>query len=193
MKVLLFARLIYPCSKKATVEIKDQFFYKADFTLDDVYNCLKHFNRHAKEVQRFIHEQIVEQYNRKTDFVYYDVTNYYFEIDRPDDLRRKGWSKEHLPNPIVQMGLALDRKGIPISYRLFKGNTHDSQTLIPTLADIKKEYNTKRVIVAENKGLNSGDNMAFCSALGDGYVYSKSVRGASDEFKSYVLSDEGYT
>jgi len=193
MKVLLFARLLYPCSKKATVEIKEKFFDKADFTLDDVYDCLTHFNKIEKEAQAFIHEQIVEQYARKTDLIYYDVTNYYFEIDRPDDFRKKGPSKEHLPNPIVQMGLAVDKQGIPISYRLFEGNTHDSQTLMPALKDIKKQFQTERIIVVADKGLNSGDNIAFNTALGDGYVYSKSVRGASEDFKSYVLNDEVYT
>lgn len=193
MKVLLFARLLYPCSKKATVEIKERFFDKADFTLDDAYDCLTHFNKIEKEAQRFIHEQIVEQYARKTDLIYYDVTNYYFEIDQPDDFRKKGPSKEHLPNPIVQMGLAVDNQGIPISYRLFEGNTHDSQTLMPALKDIKKQFQTKRIIVVADKGLNSGDNIAFNTALGDGYVYSKSVRGASEDFKSYVLNKEGYT
>lgn len=193
MKVLIFARLLYPCSKKATVEIKERFFDKAEFSLDDVYNCLTHFNKIEKKAQQFIHKQIVEQYKRKTDLIYYDVTNYYFEIDKQDDFRKKGFSKEHLPNPIVQMGLAVDRQGIPISYRLFKGNTHDSQTLMPALKDIKKQFNTKRIIVVADKGLNSGDNIAFNSALGDGYIYSKSVKGASKEFKSYVLNDDGYT
>jgi len=193
MKVLLFARLLYPCSKKATVEIKDRFFDKADFTLDDVYDCLTHFDKHAKEVQRFIHEQIVKGYGRKTDLVYYDVTNYYFETDKQDDLRRKGYSKEHRPNPIVQMGLAVDKQGIPIVYQLFEGNKHDSQTLMPALKNIKKEYATKRIVVVADKGLNSGDNIAFNVVLGDGYVYSQSIRGASDAFKAYVLNEEGYT
>ena len=193
MKVMVFARLLYPCSKKATVEIKDRFFDKANFSLDDVYNCLTHFNKIQKKAQQFIHEQIVEQYERKTDLIYYDVTNYYFEINKQDDFRKKGFSKEHVPNPIVQMGLAVDRQGIPISYRLFKGNTHDSQTLMPILKEIKKQFKTKRIIVVADKGLNSGDNIAFNTVLGDGYIYSKSVKGASNEFKSYVLNDNGYT
>ncbi|MFW6273179.1 MAG: IS1634 family transposase [bacterium] len=193
MKVLIFARLLYPCSKKATVEIKDRFFDKADFTLDDVYDCLTHFNSIEKETQQFIHEQIVEQYNRTTDLIYYDVTNYYFEIDKEDNFRKKGFSKEHRPNPIIQMGLAVDKQGIPITYRLFKGNTHDSQTLMPALKAIKKQYQTKRIIVVADKGLNSGDNIAYNTVLGDGYIYSKSVRGASEKFKSYVLNDKDYT
>jgi transposase len=192
MKVLIFARLLYPCSKKATVELKDRFFDKADFTLDDVYHSLKHFNKIEKEAQQFIHERIVEQYDRKTDLLYYDVTNYYFEIDEQDEFRKKGPSKEHRPNPIVQMGLALDRQGIPLSYQLFEGNTHDSQTMMPVLKTIKKQFKTDRIIVVADKGLNSGDNIAFNTALGDGYVYSQTIRGASNEFKQFVLDNEGY-
>jgi len=192
MKVLLFARLLYPCSKKKTVEIKDTFFDKADFTLDDVYNCLKHFNKIEKEAQQFIHEQIVVQYGRNTDLIYYDVTNFYFEIDQPDEFRKKGACKSNSSNPIVQMGLAVDTQGIPISYQLFEGNTHDSQTLMPVLNIIKKQFQTNRVIVVADKGLNSGDNIAFNTILGDGYIYSQSVKGASEAFKKYVLDDEGY-
>lgn len=191
-KVLIFARLLYPCSKKATVEIKDRFFDKADFTLDDIYHSLKHFNKIEKDAQQFIHERIVEQYSRKTDLLYYDVTNYYFEIDQQDDFRKKGASKQHSPNPIVQMGLAVDRQGIPLSYQLFKGNTHDSQTLMPALKTIRKQFKTDRIIVVADKGLNSGDNIAFNTALGYGYVYSQSVRGASNEFKQFILDEEGY-
>ena len=192
IKVLIFARLIYPCSKRTTVKIKDLFFDKADFTLDDVYHSLKHFNKVEKDAQQFIHERIVKQYGRKTDLLYYDVTNYYFEIDKQDNLRKRGPSKEHRPNPIVQMGLALDRQGIPLSYQLFEGNTHDSQTMMPVLKTIKKQFKTDRIIVVADKGLNSGDNIAFNSALGDGYVYSQTIRGASNEFKQFVLDNEGY-
>lgn len=192
MKVLLFARLLYPCSKKATVEIKDRFFDKADFTLDDVYDCLTHFDKIEKQAQQFIHKQIVKQYNRKTNLIYYDVTNYYFEIDQPDEFRKKGASKEHSPNPIIQMGLAVDEQGLPISYKLFEGNTHDSQTLMPILSDIKNEFEAERIIVVADKGLNSGDNIAYNMTLGDGYVYSQSIRGASAELKSYVLEEKGY-
>lgn len=192
MKVMVFARLLYPCSKKKTVEIKDYFFDKTDFTLDDVYDSLTHFSKHSKEAQQFMHERITEQYGRDTSLLYYDVTNYYFETDKQDGFRMNGYSKEHRRDPIVQMGLAMDKIGIPLTYQLFNGNTHDSQTLMPVLANIKKEYGTDRIIVVADKGLNSGDNIAFNTVLGDGYVYSQSVRGASDLFKAYVLDDKGY-
>ena len=127
--------------EKKTLELKDRFFDNFNFTLDDVYNSLSHFDKISKDLLRHMHEKIVEQYNRETSLIYYDVTNYYFEIDKEDDLRKKGYSKEGRRSPIVQMGLAVDRAGIPITYKLFKGNTHDSETYLPTMSDIKKSYN----------------------------------------------------
>jgi transposase len=135
---------------------------------------------------------VTELYGRETDTVYYDVTNYYFEIDIADDLRKEGYSKENRRSPIVQMGLLLDGAGLPISYKLFPGNTHDSQTLMPVLKEVKTAYNAGRVVVVADKGLNSGDNIAFNTILGDGYIYSKSVMGASTEFKAWVLDGAGY-
>jgi len=193
MKLLTFTRLIYPGSKRNAHELKDKFFDILDFSLDDVYSSLSFFDRHSRECQRHMHEMITKKYGRETDLVYYDVTNYYFETEHEDELRKKGYSKEHRRDPIVQMGLAMDKQGIPLSYKLFKGNTHDSQTLMPVLAEIVKEYGAKRVIAVADKGLNSGDNIVFNTALGHGYVFSQSVRGASEEMKAYILNQVGYT
>jgi len=192
MRLLVFTRLLSPGSKRAAVLNKGIFFDNFRFTLDDVYDALTHFNVIANALQRFLHEQVTKQYGRETDLVYYDVTNYFFEIDKQDDLRRKGPSKENRKDPIVQMGLMLDKSGLPISYRIFPGNRHDSQTLMPMLTEIKKTYGVKRIIVVADKGLNSGDNIAYNTILGDGYIYSKSVRGASAEFKTWVLDQAGY-
>jgi transposase len=133
-----------------------------------------------------------KQYNRSTDLIYYDVTNYYFEIDQNDEFRKKGICKSHTPNPIVQMGLAIDDQGFPISYKLFEGNTHNSQTLMKILSNIKSKFNTKRVIVVADKGLNSGDNIAFNTTLGDGYIYGQKVKGSSKDLQEYALDQKGY-
>ncbi|NNN22225.1 MAG: transposase [Acidimicrobiales bacterium] len=102
-----------------------------------------------------------ELYNRSSELVYYDVTNYYFEIDDQDEFGKRGVSKEHRKDPIIQMGLFTDSAGIPISYRLFPGNTNDCETLIPLVADMKKEYGIKHTIVVADKGPNTSDNIAF--------------------------------
>ena len=192
MRLLVYSRLLYPGSKRASVLNKDIFFDSFNFSLDDVYDALTHFDKICGAMQRHLHERVTEQYKRETDLVYYDVTNYYFEIDKQDDLRKKGPSKEHRRDPIVQMGLLLDKLGLPIAYKLFPGNTHDSQTLMPMLTEIKTKFGVKRIITVADKALNSGDNIAYATVLGDGYVYSKSVRGASEEFKKWVFDETGY-
>jgi transposase len=192
LKLLTYMRLLYPCSKKKATELSAMLFDKFDFDLDDVYDALSHFNKHAVEMKRHIHERICEKYGRNSELVYYDVTNYYFETDEADGFRMRGASKEKRHDPIVQMGLAIDKNNIPITYKLFPGNTHDSQTLMPALAEVKREYGVGRIIVVADKGLNSGDNIAFNTALGDGYVFSQSVRGANAEFLEYVLNEKGY-
>jgi transposase len=192
MRLLAFSRLLYPGSKRAAVLNKEHFFDSFKFSLDDVYDALDHFDGICAALLQHLHEKVTELYGRDTDLVYYDVTNYYFEIDRQDELRKKGPSKEHRKDPIVQMGLLIDKQGLPISYRLFPGNTHDSQTLMPVLTEVKKKFGVKRIIAVADKGLNSGDNIAYNMILGDGYIYSKSVRGAGKEFKEWILDESGY-
>jgi hypothetical protein len=192
MRLLVFSRILFPASKRATVLDKGLFFDSFGFSLDDVYDALTHFDNVSGALQKHLHETLTARYGRDTSLVYYDVTNYWFEIDEQDDLRKNGPSKEHKKDPIVQMGLLLDKAGLPISYRLFPGNTHDSQTLMPMLAEVKKNYGVKRIVAVADKGLNSGDNIAYNTILGDGYIYSKSVRGASSEFKAWMLEERGY-
>jgi transposase len=192
MRLLVFTRLLYPGSKRASHLKKDIFFDNFNFSLDDIYDALTHFNKISVALQQHLHENIASQYGRETDIVYYDVTNYYFEIDKQDELRKKGAEKNNRKDPIVQMGLLLDKLGLPISYKLFPGNTHDSQTLMPMLTEIKKRFGVGRIITVADKGLNSGDNIAYSTVLGDGYVYSKSIRGASEEFKKWVLDEFDY-
>ncbi|MCD8381760.1 MAG: IS1634 family transposase, partial [Clostridiales bacterium] len=133
-------------------------------------------------------------YGRDTSLIYYDVTNYYFESDEQDDFKRKGVSKEHRPNPIVQMGLFMDNNGIPITYELFPGNTNDCLTYRPNFGRIKKQFGLGRVISVADKGMTTGDNIWYTinTPTKDGYVFSMSVRGADKSMKEYVLDEEGY-
>ena len=193
MKLMVFSRLLNPASKKKTYEERGRYFEHTDFSLDDIYRSLSLINKHKDAIQFWLHQKICERYGRNTDLVYYDVTNYYFEIDEPDELRKKGVSKEHRPDPIVQMGLFMDTRGLPISYRLFPGNQPDKTTLVPMLAELTREYNLGRVIVVADKGLNTARNIYYNThGLGNGYVLSQTVRGAHKELKDFVLDEEGY-
>jgi transposase len=180
-----------PCSKKKSTELLERYFIDSDFSIDDVYRSLDYFCKYKKDLILHIHEYIRCEYGRNLDNVFYDVTNYYFESDE-DDFRKKGVSKEHRPNPIVQMGLLMDDEGVPISFKLFEGNTNDCTTLMPVLDELKRDFNLGRVIVVADKGMNSGENIAYNVIHKNGYIYSKSVRGATKEVKEFVLNDKGY-
>lgn len=192
MKLLVYSRILSPGSKKKAYENRDMYFEDTDFTLDDVYRSLSYFDKLKDDIQLHLHRKITEQYNRSTELVYYDVTNYYFEIDEQDALRKKGVSKEHRPDPIIQMGLFMDTMGIPISYGLFPGNTNDCETLIPILAKVKRDYGIGRTVIVADKGMNTSNNIVFNLLHHDGYVYSQTVRGGNKELKDYVCNENGY-
>jgi len=192
VKLLVFSRILCPASKKRTYEGKEFFFDKMDFSLDDVYRSLSQLVTLNDSLQRHLHRRIQKKFGRSMEIVYYDVTNYYFEIDKQDEMKRKGVSKEHKPDPIIQMGLLTDQQGIPVSYDLFPGNVNDCETLMPVLDQVKKEYAVGRFVVVADKGINTADNVAFALAGGNGYVYSQTVRGANKELKKYVLDESGY-
>jgi len=192
MRLLIFSRILYPASKKKTFEQRGVYFEKMEFGLHDVYRCLTKVSSLKKAIAIHLHKQMLDAFGRKDELVYYDVTNYYFEIDEQDDMRRKGVSKEHRPDPIIQMGLLTDSNGIPITYELFPGNTNDCLTYVPIFKEIRKNFSLGRIIVVADKAMNTGDNIAYCKLSGDGYVFSKSVRGGSKELKAFALAPEGY-
>ncbi len=192
MKLLIYSRLLAPGSKKHAFDNRNTFFEKTNYSLDDVYRSLTFFNEKSNELQLWIHDRVKENYGRDTSLVYYDVTNYFFESDKEDAFRRKGVSKEHRPNPIVQMGLFMDTNGIPITYDLHNGNTNDCLTYRPTFARMKKAFDLGKVIVVADKGMNTGDNINYTLSANDGFLFSQTARGANKELKDYIKSKEGY-
>ena len=194
MKMLVYSRLLFPASKKSSYDDREHFFEKTDYSLDDVYRCLSFLDKHKENLQVWLNDRIKANYGRDTSLIYYDVTNYYFETDEQTDFLRKGVSKEHRPNPIVQMGLFMDNQGIPITYEFFPGNTNDCLTYRPNFGRIKKQFDLGRVISVADKGMTTGDNIWYTinTPTHDGYVFSMSIRGAEKSIKDYVLEQEGY-
>lgn len=197
MSLLTVSRILSPGSKKKAFEEKSRYFERFNFSLEDIYRSLSHFSKIAKETQQHIHEQITQRYGRNMKTIYYDVTNFCFEIDKEDNLRKKGLCKEHRPNPVVQMGLAMDSDGIPIAYEVFPGNSLDKETFRSVIGEVRRKYSTGRIIVVADKGIITGDNINYLignkpEKPQNGYVFSFSIRGGTEEFKSYVLDDDGY-
>ena len=195
MRLLIISRILSPGSKKRAFEERDRYFdfeRKESFDLKDIYRCLSHFSDISKDAQKLIHERISKRYGRKTDLMYYDCTNYYFEIDLEDELRRKGPGKEHRPNPIVQLGLSMDEEGIPIAYEIFPGSESEKLHLRPMFSELVREYDTGKMIAVADSAQNTGNNIYYLDKARHGYVFSQSIRGGSADFKQYVLNPEGY-
>ena len=208
-ELLTYSRILDPGSIKYTYEHKNQFFEPFDLSLDDLYRCLNPLLDCKEDIFKTIWENTKEEYHRDASTSYYDCTNYYFEIEYDDEdiknedgaiikkgLRKRGPEKNHRPDPIVEMGLLLDKQGFPISYNLFSGNTSEKETLIPEIHNIKRRHNIDKVIVVADRGLNCSDNMIKMAGIDldkenrDGYVYGQSVRGADREFKNWILSGD---
>jgi hypothetical protein len=208
-RLLVFARVLFPDSKRGTFEDRKQFFEDFnDFTLDDVYRCLDVIQKNQDALQQWIFKRSDKIYPRDLSVAYYDCTNYYFDIGRPDvDLkdedgqlteaayRKRGPEKNRRPDPIVQMGLLTDRNGIPLAFELFPGNESEKLHLRPTVRRVKQEYSDTRVIYVADRALNTADNIYFINGDNkedynprDGYVYGQTIRGADAEFKAYVLA-----
>ena len=207
-ELLTYSRIIDPGSIKHTYENKSQFFEPFDLSLDDLYRSLVPLLECKENIFKTIWESTKDKYNRDASTSYYDCTNYYFEIEYDDEdikdengniikkgLRKRGPEKNHRPDPIVEMGLLLDKQGYPISYNLFSGNTSEKETLVPEIQKIKRRHNIDKVIVVADRGLNCSDNMIKTAGIDldkknrDGYVYGQSIRGADKEFKDWVLND----
>lgn len=208
-ELLTYSRILDPGSIKYTYEHKNQFFEPFDLSLDDLYRCLNPLLDCKEDIFKTIWKNTKEEYHRDASTSYYDCTNYYFEIEYDDEdiknedgeiikkgLRKRGPEKNHRPDPIVEMGLLLDKQGFPISYNLFSGNTSEKETLIPEIHNIKRRHNIDKVIVVADRGLNCSDNMIKMAGIDldkenrDGYVYGQSVRGADQEFKNWILSGD---
>ena len=197
MRLLVVERILEPGSKRAAWERRGRHFFRCDLSLDDVYRGMDELAAARDSVVAAMNRAIASSGGRDASSACYDVTNYYFECDPdgPDGLRERGVSKERRPLPIARMGMPRDADGVPISYRLFRGNTTDGQTMVPVLADMKAEQRIGRVVAVADKGLNNSDNIAALVGRGDGFVLSQSLRGTRSDagMKAWATSGDGWT
>ena len=159
---------------------------------DDLYHALGELANAQERIVSSLSSHISRLIGRDTSRVFYDVTNYYWEIDTEDELRRRGVSKEHRPEPIVQMGLLVDNNAIPIDYHLFSGNTHDGVTMNSFIE--KTAPDAGEVIWVADKGCNTKENMVETRARGQHFLWSQSIRGTKSKghLRDWVLDESGY-
>ena len=215
-RLLTFSRALHPGSKRYTLNNKGVFFEPFDgFSLDDIYHALDIIAENQEELQKWIFEHSAKLCKRDLSVAYFDCTNYYFDIGRPDvdnldddgtpvdgcgnvvpaKYRKRGPEKNRRPDPIVGMGLLMDKNGIPVAYDLFPGNESEKVHMRPVVNRVKQEFEDCRIIIVADRGLNTSDNIYWLNGDNkgrnnqrDGYVYGQSIRGADAEFKKWVLS-----
>jgi len=196
-KFLVLLRILFPDSKRASCQLKNNFYgMRTDFSLQDVYRCLGFCAGFETELQRYLNDKVKTLIGRDLSYAFYDVTNYFFDIDFQDEdegLRKRGVSKEHRVDPIVAMGLFMDSNGLPVSMSLFPGNTSDTITLCPLMNEIKISYGLGRLVIVADKGINSSKNINEILNNGDGYIFSQILRGKKGQrYHTMLFDPTGY-
>ena len=221
LKLFVFGRILNPQSKKKTFEEKDEYLFSVTTHNDEqtIYRALDVLDNNSKKIQNRINTKIKNSsFGRKTDLTYYDVTNYYFETMYGDDdvyeldenneivkddkgkpiivkkgFKKSGVSKENRKEPIVQMGLFIDNNGIPVSHKLFPGNTQDKTTFKDVLENDVDEMDLGRIVIVADNGMNTQENKYLIVDKENGYIVAKSVKKSWKSQRDFALDDEGYT
>lgn len=191
---LIYARAVNPCSKHRTFhEVLPNLYRSVSYSYDQLLDGLSFLGNDYEKFIELFTVQANKIFGLDVSRSYFDCTNFYFEIDREDDFRRKGPSKENRKDPIVGLGLLLDRNQIPIGMKLYPGNESEKPVLRDVIEQLKMQNNvTGKTIHVADKGLNCAQNIAFSKQHGDGYLFSKSVKGLSDKEKEWVLLDQDF-
>lgn len=194
LSYLVFARIIYPSSKLETFKQCQNFIEQPTFKLHDEYRALSYIAENMDYIQEQLFNNSKNVIKRNSKVIYYDCTNYFFEIDNEDDLRKYGISKEHKPNPIVGMGLFMDGDGLPLSCNIYPGNQNEQKTLIPE--ESKIVYNFKlddtKIILCTDAGLASDEIKKYNIKDNRAFVITQSLKKLKDEYKNQVFNKTGW-
>ena len=194
---LIYTRILYPSSKKSSFEEAKRFIEQPSFELHDIYRALSVIAEESDYIQSRLFKNSSAIQKRNTQVIYYDCTNFYFEIDSAEDDKQFGHSKENRPLPIVGMGLFVDGEGIPISFSIFPGCRNEQQTMIPLEEKMLSLFDMSKFIVCTDAGLSSATNRVFNSYdTEDGmraYITTQPIKTLKDFLQEWCLSDDGWT
>ena len=189
---LVYGRIIFPSSKLATYELSKNFIEQPDFELQHIYRSLEVLSKETDYVQSELYNNSLNVCDRNKGILYYDCTNYYFEIEQEEGLRQYGVSKEHRPNPIVQMGLFMDGDGLPLAFCINKGNTNEQTTLKPLEKKIISDFGLSKFIVCTDAGLASNANRKFNNVKDRAFITTQSVKKLKSHLKEWALDTRGW-
>ena len=194
LSYLIFARIIYPSSKLETFKQCQNFIHKPKFKLHDEYRALSYIAENIDFIQESLFNNSKNIIERNSNVIYYDCTNYFFEINQEDHLRKYGVSKEHRPNPIVGMGLFMDGDGLPLSFNIYPGNMNEQKTLIPEETKIVSNFKLKstKMILCTDAGLSSDEIKKFNIKDNRAFVITQSLKKLKDDDKQKVFDKSGW-
>lgn len=194
---LLFTRILYPASKLSSYKLSQKFVEQPGFELHDLYRSLSVLAEENDFIQSQLYKNSQKVLERRKDILYYDCTNYFFELEEADDLRRYGKCKQHQPLPIVGMGLFMDYDGIPLAFDIYPGNQNEQPTLKPLEKKVISDYGLEQVVVCTDAGLSSKTNRKFNDKSLNGvqirsFITTQSIKQLPEYLKEFSLDPEGW-
>ena len=184
---LIYARIIYPASKLKTLKLCNNFLEQPTFDYNHILRSLEIISKEADYIQSQLYINSNKVIKRNNKVLYYDCTNFFFEIEQEDDFRKYGKSKENRPNPIVQMGLFMDGDGLPLSFEITPGNTNEQKTLTPLEKKIVNDFKIENLVVCTDAGLASTSNRKFNNKNNRKFITTQSIKKLKDYLKSEAL------
>ncbi len=192
LSLLVYTRILYPSSKKSALEASEQFIEKPKSSLQHVYRSLEILAKESNFIQSELYKESCKIIRRNTSILYFDCTNYFFELEQASGIKQYGVSKEHRPNPIVQMGLFMDGDGIPLAFCINPGNDNEQKSLIPIESNIIRDFGLSRFIVCTDAGLASQKNRMFNACGERAYVVTQSLKTIKAYLRNWALDPKGW-
>ena len=194
---LIYTRILFPSSKLSSNKQAKKLIEQPSFELHDIYRSLSVLAEENDFIQAQLYKNSQRVIERRKDILYYDCTNYFFELEEADGLRRYGKSKQHQPLPIVGMGLFMDHDGIPLAFDIYPGNKNEQPTLKPLEKKVIRDYGMEQIIVCTDAGLSSKTNRKFNDRTIDGvqirsFITTQSVKQLPEYLKEFALNPEGW-
>lgn len=184
---LVYGRIIFPASKLGTFQLAAKFLEQPDFDIQHIYRALEVIANETDFIQSELYKNSLAVSKRNDKVLYYDCTNYFFEIEQAEGLKQYGPSKEHRPSPIVEMGLFMDGDGIPLAFSIHSGNTNEQTTLKPLEETILKDFSLSKFIVCTDAGLSSTDNRKFNNKQNRSFITTQSIKKLRKHLKEWAL------
>lgn len=189
---LIYTRIIEPSSKLSSYEASKKFIEQPNYELHDIYRALEVISKETEFIEAEVYKNSLDVVNRNTKILYYDCTNYFFEIEQAEGLKQYGLSKENRPNPIAQMGLFMDGDGFPLAFNINSGNTNEQTTLKPLEKQIIKDFELSKFVVCTDAGLASNENRKFNNIQNRSYIVTQSLKKIKGHLKDWALSPEDW-